>query len=492
MTRKIWKTSVAVMGLAAWLLLWLAYPGHLHEAEGNSIFLYTWTFAADSFRYLGGLSNYLGDFVVQFFYWPWLGAALVAALLAAFALGIGRFIRSDAYLPLSILPPAAYLALMMDGNWTVAGLIGLCAGIWAAVALASVRKGWVKAACAPLLAAVLACCCLTAKFYIYNEAEYTPWIILIAGTAAIVLIGRYLPDIKVLNAEKGKPFKTALVILLFVAALGAGSAAVAKRYNAIDEEIYRYTYLVRTADWDGVLELAARGDIKSPVSTSALNLALEMKGRLGDDMFKYFQSGQRSLINFEERKISTEVLFYLGFVNEASHLAFEDMAANPARSRGVYHLTRLARFSAVDSTDVKLNARYLATLDKTLFYRHFDASGPVSMAMQPSGDFFFDYGNFQNMLWQLYSQCPDNGRVYDYLAASLLLTKNLQAFDALIAGRTELPQAHEEAAQVIAGLKGEQPTEQLQKYVSAYESTRGNASRMKRWEKTYWYYYNFR
>ena len=40
----------------------------------------------------------------------------------------------------------------------------------------------------------------------------------------------------------------------------------------------------------------------------ARQLALEMEGRLGEEMFRFYQRGGRSLINFEEKKMSSEIL----------------------------------------------------------------------------------------------------------------------------------------------------------------------------------------
>ena len=217
-----------------------------------------------------------------------------------------------------------------------------------------------------------------------------------------------------------------------------------------------------------------------------------MEGRLGEEMFRFYQRGGRSLINFEEKKMSSEILFRLGFVNEATHMAFEDMAANPSRKRGVYHLTRLARFTAVDSSNRRLTGKYLATLDRTLFYRHFNPQTGVRPEMEPPADFLFNYGDFQAMLEKLAEQRPDNAPVRNYLAASYLLTKNLQPFEDRFADEPNPPAAHREALQMIHTLRDGASYPQLQQYIDAYGRARGKESGMGRYANTYWYYYNFR
>ena len=389
----------------------------------------------------------------------------------------------DALLPLALVPSLAYAVLLCDAKWTIAGLAGLTAAVAIAAAIARIRVPGLRIAAALMALPLTVWMFLLPQFYIYLKAPAGLYAGLVLLTAAICVL------LALVNAPTPKTWisGTAYVLLLAVCAFG-----ISRKYERLDEEIDRYVFLVRTSDWDGILRKAGKEELHSPLSTNAVNLALEMEGRLGEEMFRFYQRGGRSLINFEEKKMSSEILFRLGFVNEATHMAFEDMAANPSRKRGVYHLTRLARFTAVDSSNRRLTGKYLATLDRTLFYRHFNPQTGVRPEMEPPADFLFNYGDFQAMLEKLAEQRPDNAPVRNYLAASYLLTKNLQPFEDRFADEPNPPAAHREALQMIHTLRDGASYPQLQQYIDAYGRARGKESGMGRYANTYWYYYNFR
>ncbi len=82
-----------------------------------------------------GDTAYLGDFIVQFFHLPWIGALLVALLLTGLAAAVASFRRSDALLPLALVPSLAYAVLLCDAKWTIAGLAGLTAAVAIAAAI---------------------------------------------------------------------------------------------------------------------------------------------------------------------------------------------------------------------------------------------------------------------------------------------------------------------------------------------------------------------
>ena len=471
------------MGLGFWLLFSVGYHGHLHSAEGDQMFLFTCAYAREMILCPGGLANYLGAFFTQFYYHAWLGGGVIAGLLVLLCAGIGRFCKSDIALAIGTVPSLCYGVLLLSGWWTLAGLVALTALVWAASFIVRIRPLAARITVAAISLPFAWQLFVSARFFTYQNAPTGIWAAILGGTAAICLICAIIP--------RKRP-ETAIAAILYVILMGACAFAASRKYEKLDEEIDRYTYMVRQQDWDGVLSYAAGHKLNSPLSNNAVNLALLMKGRLGEDLFLYFQSGPRSLINFEERKISSEILFRLGFVNEAQHQAFEDMAGNPSRKRGVYHITRLLRFHSVDEGNAELCRRYAATLGRTLFYRHFDPSSDVEAQMEPAEDFFFNFNDFQSMLEVLSSQRPDNGRVREYLAASYLLRKDMKPFAARFGSEQQPPRSRREALQMLDALDGNEPSDELKQYVEAYNRARGKATGMNRYAGTYWYYYNFR
>lgn len=483
MKRKLYRILLSVFGAAVWLFFALSYQGHLHFTEGNQMFLFTGTYARETILDKGGLANYIAAFLTQFYYYSFTGGLVIALVCVLTALGISKFCRSDWALPLSITVPSAYAIMMLDGNWVLAGLVGICCTVWIAVAVMKLPTV-PRIAAAALLAYPAGHYLLRAKFFEYMVAPDIAYYSFVAGTALLCIAAWFI---------RLKKEHLAVSIALYSIIFSLTAFGTVKRYDSLDEEIHRYEYMVRVRDWDGILKYASKHSPASPLSTNAINLALEMKGRLGDEMFHYFQSGPRSLANFEERKISSEILFLMGFVNEAQHVAFEDMAGNPNRSRGVYHITRLAEFGAVGDRNRNLNERYLETLRHTLFYRNFRPDSTlVSPDMEPVRDFFFDFGNFGSMLEKLSLQRPENKRARDYYAASLLLQKRLQEFGEQFSDTEPLPRHYQEALGLVKTYMGETPDDNLAGYIRAFDNVRGDGKKLGKFAGTYWYYVNFR
>lgn len=482
MTRRIFHIANAALAIAFWLFYGLKCNGTMHGIEGDSLFVYTSRFAREMLGRDGGLSDYLGAFITQFYFYPLLGSALMGLLLAALAIGVAKFCKSDLLLPLALLPSMTCAILLLDPKWTPALPVALCLCVWIAYAVSRIKVLWLKIVCALAAAAFAWLKIIDCQFYTYAVAPVKTYYIVVAATALICVISSIVPQ------RRMKWIPSIATVMLAAAFVIIAPGKVDK----LSEEIAGYSYLVRVRDWDGILAKASGSRLSSPLSTNAVNLALAMKGRLGEDMFNYYQSGTRSLVNFEERKLSSEILYLIGFVNEAAHLAFEDMAGNPSRDRGVYHLTRLVNFNAVNPLRRPMAERYLNTLHKTLFYRHFVPEQLVCAQMEPNSDFFFNFEDFCQMLGFLYNQRPENERARDYFAASLLLEKRTSVFSSFFSESEYCPKAWKEALQITTAMNGGGTAPELQEYVDKYAACHGNASGMGRYSRTYWYYFNFR
>lgn len=484
MSRKVFYLALSVFGAAVWLFFSLAYQGHLHHIEGQTMFLYTCNYARDMILCPGGLANYIAAFLEQFYIRPWSGGLAIALVACLMALGISRLCKSASLEPLSFAVPAAYVALLCDSDWTLAGFVGLCAAVWCAVLIMKIPVLWQRITVAVLAFPLVWQLFLRAKFFDYMVGPTAIYLTLVLCTVAICLMCALL---------KFRKERTAVGIALYVLLFAGGVASVMNRYNALDEEIFRYENMVRTRDWDGILAYSQGKTPRSPLSTNAVNLALLMKGQLGDRMFSYYQSGPRSLVNFEEKKISSEILFLLGFTNEARHLAFEDMAGNPSRKRGVYHITRLAEFCSVGGREKALTDRYLETLRHTLFYRNYiPDSSLVTQDMEPVENFAFDSGDFNSMLALLYSQRPDNRRVREMYAASLLLNKDLYTFMEIFGSEQNPPLYHRQAIQMSEVMNNKAADPDMQAFINTFNYTGGDGRKMGRFADTYWYYAYFR
>ena len=71
-------------GIAVFLFWMLGYPEALCYQEQNQLFLWSGDYFVHDLSVAGGLADYLSEFLVQFYYLPALGAAILGGVFAAF------------------------------------------------------------------------------------------------------------------------------------------------------------------------------------------------------------------------------------------------------------------------------------------------------------------------------------------------------------------------------------------------------------------------
>jgi hypothetical protein len=123
-----------LFALLAFGLLYFWHPEILNYHEQNQLFLWTGDYLMKRLSLPGGLAYWLGEFVVQFFYVPWLGALLMALLLAAVA---ARQARRLPFTSGQSIPLWADLLLWPALYW----LIGPMAYLYGALRLVDLYAG---------------------------------------------------------------------------------------------------------------------------------------------------------------------------------------------------------------------------------------------------------------------------------------------------------------------------------------------------------------
>lgn len=131
----------------AYLLLAVGYADYLRQWEEMSLFLPTAMFFDHCMQLPGGLLEWIGTYLVQFFYHPWLGAGIYAALstllvwLVYKALGFSR-----SWAPAAVVPSAMLLLAFISQGYIIYTLRGpgmpyanLLGAIVAVVALLACR-----------------------------------------------------------------------------------------------------------------------------------------------------------------------------------------------------------------------------------------------------------------------------------------------------------------------------------------------------------------
>ena len=102
--------------LAVTLFWWLCYPQALNIQEENQLFLWSFDYFHERMSLPGGLADWIGECLTQFFYLPWLGALILGVLAVAVQRLTERLLpKGWMSTVLSLLPPGATI-LWLEHN----------------------------------------------------------------------------------------------------------------------------------------------------------------------------------------------------------------------------------------------------------------------------------------------------------------------------------------------------------------------------------------
>jgi hypothetical protein len=230
----------------------------------------------------------------------------------------------------------------------------------------------------------------------------------------------------------------------------------------------------QSSSWKKILVLSNQYPGQNQLVMYYTNLALYKNGEMADRMFAFRQSGHSGLWLEWKRNVTApffggEVFYQLGFTNEAFRWAFEAMEVKGLNPRS---LKRLVNTSLINR-HYEIAGKYLNFLDQTLFYRAWAKvqrqliSDTILIQEQEelvekrnlllTKDFITDINTSNIGLDRLLIAHPDNRMAFEYLMASFLLTKNLEAFADNIyrlkyLGYKKIPKHYEEALILYMGL----------------------------------------
>jgi hypothetical protein len=162
-------------------------------------------------------------------------------------------------------------------------------------------------------------------------------------------------------------------------------------------------------------------------------------------MFNFVQVGVEGLfsstINSQDKSIcNSEIYFRLGLVNISERLTMEAMEDNNTGQKSARFYKRLAECAMLKGEKV-LAIRYIQKLKATIFYRAWalraeqflnDPAHTEALAdwkikpLEMKDDIFFTPATSAYFLYNLLYNNPHNAKVFHYLAAYLLLDRDLE------------------------------------------------------------------
>ena len=376
----------------------------------------------------GGLADYIGEFLTQFYFVPVLGACILALLSVALQVMVWLLARrngaNSAYYPLSFIPSLMLWAYMGDENvllsFNVALLLALAIMLF--YHQVSGNEGFPRyllrkvafILTVPLIYWLIGPCVLMVVAYVafYELSKHRSWGSLAFGTigvvyaVAVVLLCARSLQYPLFNLFVGINYyrypvyqpgmqtaieavatllplllpllpavqKTVRVALVSIAVLAVGGWwVIGHSFDPLKYNLIEYDFLVRTRQWGKIIEKAERQQPTRPFDVSCVNLALAMQGQLSDRLFDFFQNGAEGLFPSFQRDMTSplppcETFYWLGMVNDAERYAFEAQEAIPNHRKSGRLTRRIIECNIINGHH-EVAMKYLRMLERTVFYR---------------------------------------------------------------------------------------------------------------------------
>ena len=240
-----------------------------------------------------------------------------------------------------------------------------------------------------------------------------------------------------------------VIVLSYVLVMVASWFGIKASFDEMTYDLIDYDFLVRTEQWDKIIEKAEKKPATTPFSVSCVNLALSQKGMLADRLFEFYQNGGEGLFpTFTRDMISpvstAEIFFRLGMVNDAERYMFEAQEAIPNYRKSA-RLTRRIIECEIINGNYQVAAKLLRRLQKTLFYSNWANQtmallgnekainrhpiyGKLRKYREKKQDFLFSDREMDQMLGLLFLNDNHNRMAYEYLMCYELLQRDMEKF----------------------------------------------------------------
>lgn len=418
MKKYIKPIATVLFGVAIWLFWLFGYPEAMNYQEQNQLFLTTWAYFMERMSVPGGLADYLSEFMVQFYYVPWLGALLTGALYASMQWLTWKTVEKwdktmfllTFLVPLFILwhqgdidtllsLPMAITIIM--GTAAMAGkaklapyydLLVIPALYWltgpaalAYVIIRSLNFGWkylLPAIIGYVASVMVAYWLLDYQWPLsmmfgglnyYRIPLHTPVMqyVVILVPVIIALAARFNPSKKEVNfkshlSQLKVAFKlTSLALVAYF--------AVNRGFDPFIYEMLWQDSMVRQEQWDDIIKRAENHQADIAFSSECVNLALGVTGQLPDRMFIFKQSGTDALLLQSVRDNmsdlpTAEAFFRLGMINSALRYMF-DIQQSILNARKSGRCTKRIAECYIINGNYKAADKHIELLRHTIFYK---------------------------------------------------------------------------------------------------------------------------
>lgn len=366
---KSWKPLLSLLFGVAVVIFWaVPYVGGLCFQEQYQMFLFDTNYFLERIVLPGGLADYISEFLVQFYYMPVLGGAIIALLLIGIQAVVWGLMKQygarhdfPGYL-LSFLPSIALWCAMGDQNvllsfvvalfgallmgwihnrfhnrlvkvvfelvstalvyWFLGPVVFLYAALMIGDTLKNAKqKGNVLSGIgysAVILILTIAWILLSTQtlqypvsrlflglnYYRYPGVTFLLIYIVMALAAFIPFLGMLHPHSSALQKWQKSKW---VMVASYVIVLFASVLGIRTSFDELTYEMIDYDFWIRTEQWNKIIEHAEKKPATSPLGVSSVNLALSQTGQLPDRLFEFYQNGAEGLFPAFTRDMTSPV-----------------------------------------------------------------------------------------------------------------------------------------------------------------------------------------
>lgn len=366
---KTWKPLLSLLFGVAVVIFWaVPYVGGLCFQEQYQMFLFDTGYFLERIVLPGGLADYISELLVQFYYMPVLGGAIIALLLIGIQAVVWGLMKQygarhdfPGYL-LSFLPSIALWCAMGDQNvllsfvvalfgallmgwihnrfhnrlvkvvfelvstaliyWFLGPVVFLYAVLMIGDTLRNAKqKGNVLSGIgysAVILILTIAWILLSTQtlqypvsrlflglnYYRYPGVTFLLIYIVMALAAFIPFLGMLHPHSSALQKWQKSKW---VMVASYVIVLFASVWGIRTSFDELTYEMIDYDFWIRTEQWNKIIEHAEKKPATSPLGVSSVNLALSQTGQLPDRLFEFYQNGAEGLFPAFSRDMTSPI-----------------------------------------------------------------------------------------------------------------------------------------------------------------------------------------
>ena len=370
-----WRWMLTTVFAVAVFCFWMfELPFLMAAREQVQLFLWNSDYLMERLAVPGGLAQYLGEFIVQFFVKNVYGALWYVVLLVAVQLLTWQLMRSKqrtaksswVYL-LSFIPSVILWYLACNPKIPMTPIVAVLLTLVLMTLLPKHQKAcWIAAfAMIPI------------GYWLLGPAVVLLALYLLFTRGSNVML-RITPLILLVFCVVGSSWLTPYPLKQ----IARGVDYYWEKETMGTFEDMEYDMLMRQQRWDEMIEkYHQKGSESLSVNNAVLIVMWQQKRIDQQEVMRRINLDQRALKNIPSAFLMSEVCMPLGMTNMSQRAAFEAMEAIPNYNKSARALQQLVQTNMITGNP-KVALKYLSLLEQTTFYRGW-ARKMKNMVKQP-------------------------------------------------------------------------------------------------------------